>query len=464
MNMPMHCAGRFIVAFDRGFQLGAGDAALVDLGGADQEIHHLIFIQRRAQLHSGHGVFLEELHNLLLLGRGIAGRFLPDQAVHFGLRHGDAVALADFGQQQAQTHTAHGNAAIILTLGLDLGLGALGITVTRRFGFQGFPNLLEFGFYHRFRHIEIMARCQRVEQLALEIGARQAAQLRIQLIFQNFLECVQAIKAKALGKLIVQRRLGWNFHAGHGHMKLRILAREIGSAIITRERHVQHALLIEGRADQLVFKTRDQLAGADLDPHGFALAAIKRHAGNLAFKINHHSVAGGGFVAFWRRFAALRRIGKPRQRAVHGGVISRHHQFFQRKIIGLHVGDRRQHFDIHGETRIAIIGQFAIDIHGRLRGRAQAMLADHLIDAVIQRRLQRFTAQGSAVHFLDEIWRHLAGTKAGHLDGLGHFSQTRFNPGGDGIGRNQQRISAAQALVGDFGNLHRKTRLPVKIE
>ena len=52
---------------------------------------------------------------------------------HLGLIDGDAIGLTDFGQQQAQTHAAFGDAAIIVLVALQLGTGRLGVFLVRRF-------------------------------------------------------------------------------------------------------------------------------------------------------------------------------------------------------------------------------------------------------------------------------------------------------------------------------------------
>ena len=302
-----------------------------------------------------------------------------------------------------------------------------------------------------------MAGSQRVEQLALEIGARQRAQFGVELILQDFLQRIKAIEAEALGEFIIDLGFAGHFDAGHCHVEFGRLAGQIGGAIIGREGHLQGALFIGLGADQLVFKAGDELARTNLDPHAFALAAIERHAIHLAFEIDDHSVTGLGLVFCRGGFGALRRFGEAGDRGIHGTFVGRHDQLFQRQIFSLHVLDGRQDFQADSEAGIALFRQFAIHINLRLGRRAQTVIGDHLVDAIIHSRLQRFTAQSRPVHFLDEVGRHLARTETWHLDGLGHFGQARVQPRGDGIGRDHQRISAAQALVGDFSNLHRRT-------
>ena len=103
---PMDMAFLFL---DRCFEFGLGHRAVADLGFRKQEVDDLVLIQRCAQLGRGHRLLLDILHEALAILGIILRRCLLDQAVHFGRRDLDTVALPDFGEQQTQTYATLGN-------------------------------------------------------------------------------------------------------------------------------------------------------------------------------------------------------------------------------------------------------------------------------------------------------------------------------------------------------------------
>ena len=172
-----------------------------------EEIDDLVLVKRRAQLGGGHRFLLDILHEpLAIFGAVLLGGLL-DQHGHFLPGHLDAVRLTDFGEPQAQAHAALGNAAVIVLLALDF-LQRLGrILVARGFLLELGPDLFELGIDHALGHLEIVARGQLVEQLALHLGARQAGGFLLELAAQKFLQLVEALEAEVLGELVVDLRL-----------------------------------------------------------------------------------------------------------------------------------------------------------------------------------------------------------------------------------------------------------------
>ena len=83
------------------------------------------------------------------------------------------------------------------------------------FMFQLLPDLVELGFDHRRRHVEIMRGGELVEQLALHIGARQAVHFLLDLILHQLFQLVEAFEAQRLGELVVDLRFGGNLDFLH---------------------------------------------------------------------------------------------------------------------------------------------------------------------------------------------------------------------------------------------------------
>src|SRR5690606_34821656 len=104
--------------FDRRFEFFASHFALGDFGLVEQEIDHLVLIERRAQLGLRHRLVVHIFEEALPVFGAILLRRLLNQHVHFLARNLDIVGLADFRQQQSQPHPAFGDAAIIVLFGL----------------------------------------------------------------------------------------------------------------------------------------------------------------------------------------------------------------------------------------------------------------------------------------------------------------------------------------------------------
>ena len=72
--------------------------------------------------------------------------------------------------------------------------------------------------------------------------------------------------------------LARRFDRGGGGFELGGLAGELFAGVVLRERNLQRAGLAGADADQLLFKARNELAGADHDLDALAGAAVERHA------------------------------------------------------------------------------------------------------------------------------------------------------------------------------------------
>lgn len=145
-----------------------------------------------------------------------------------------------------------------------------------------------------------MVGSQRIEQLALHMSAGQAIQFLLDLNLHQFAQFVDAFEPESSSQAVVQLGFSQSPDFANDNVKGRSLSCEILGAIIVGEGDVQNLAVIGFHADQLVFKSGDQLARTDFDRHGFAFAAIKRHAIDLAFKVDDHDVTLGSFVALCR--------------------------------------------------------------------------------------------------------------------------------------------------------------------
>ena len=59
-------------------------------------------------------------------------------------------------------------------------------------------------------------------------------------------------------------------------------------------------------------------------------------------------------------------------------------------------------------------GRTPSEVHFRLKRRAQLLLAHELVDRFAHRGVEGVRMERLAVHFLDQVRRHLAGTEARH--------------------------------------------------
>ena len=99
-----------------------------------------------------------------------------------------------------------------------------------------------------------------IKKLALHIGAGQAVKLLLDLDLHQFLELVDAFKAERSGKAVVRLAFNRLLHFANDDIKGRGLACQFLRAIILREGYVDDLAVIGLHANQLVFKSGDQLA------------------------------------------------------------------------------------------------------------------------------------------------------------------------------------------------------------
>ena len=248
-----------IIGFDRGFQLLAGGFAVADLGLLEQEVDDLVLIKRRTQLGRGHRLVLDILHEALAVLRAILLRGLHHKALHFLGTHLDTIGLADFGQQQTEADTAHGDTAILVLVLFQLGKGRFLVFLMSRLMLKLGPDLGKFGFDHRRRNVEVVTLCQLVQQFPLHIGAGQAVMLLLDLALHQLAELIDAFEAKRFGELVVGLRLGLVENGRHLDVKGRRLALQALDIVVLGEGHFDDLFIAGLEADELILQVRGNL-------------------------------------------------------------------------------------------------------------------------------------------------------------------------------------------------------------
>jgi hypothetical protein len=116
--------------------------------------------------------------------------------------------------------------------------------------------------------------------------------------------------------------------------------------------------------------------------------------------------------------------------------------------------DLGQHFEADGQLGVLAFFIAFAERHGRLHRGTQLVVGHELVHRFANGRLQRFLVQGRAVHLLDQVGGHLAGTEAGHAHLRGDLLDFTFHARGDVRCRDGHGVGALQALVAGFDDLH----------
>ena len=444
-----------LVRLDRRFQLLAGDLAVGDRRLVEQEVDDLVLIKRRAQLGCGHRGLADIFGEPLTVFLAILLRRLRDEHVHFLRRHFDAIGLANLGEQQAEAHAAHRDRVIFVAVLFHLGASSLDILFLRGFLFELRPDLVELGFDHRGRNLEVMIGGQLVEQAALHVRAGQAVQFLLELALDQAGQLLEAFEAERLGEIVVELGLARLLHLADDDVEGRGLACEILGTVIFGEGHVDHGFVIGLQADELVLETGDELARTDDHGHAFALAAFERHAIDLAFEVDDDLVAFLGLVALGRGVIALLAVGDALQRLGHGFLGRLDRQALERDRIDRRGGNLGQHFERDLDLGILAGGIILIEVDRGLDGGAQIVVADRLVDAFLDRGVERVGVNRFAVHLANQVGGHLAGAETGHAHLRRDLLHLRIDPGVQILGGDGDGIGPLQALVQRLDNLHR---------
>ncbi len=323
-----------------------------------------------------------------------------------------------------------------------------------RFVLKLLPDLLELGIDHLAGDREVMARRQRVEQLALHLRTRQARRFLLQLRLEQFLQLVETLEAQRLGELVVDLGLARDLHRLHGDVELGFLAGEVLGGIILGEGDRDGLFLARLRAGQLLLEPGDEAARADFQRSVLGLAAFEFLAVELADEIDDQLVAFTRLVGLLGIDKALLALGELGNRLVHGLVADGNDQALQLQAIGVRRVDRGQDFQLDRDFGVLAFLVILTQRHGGLHRGAQLVLGHHLVDAFADGLVQHVGVDRLAMHLPDQVGGHLAGAKAGHADLRGDLLDLGADLVGNLAGGDLDGICAGKPVVLGFGNLH----------
>ena len=381
-----------------------------------------------------------------VLGRILRGR-LGDQLVHLRLVDLDAVAGADFGQHQAEPHAALGDLAIFGRIALDLGERRLGILLVAGFVAKLLHDRFIFGFDHRGGHGEIAALGQLVEQPPLHVGAGKAVQLLLLLVAEQAAKLVEVFQAKRLGEVVVGLGFAGDLHRLDGDVEHRGFALQRSGRIILGESDLHFAAVAGFGADQLVLEAGDQPARAELDRHVLALAAFEQLAADPALEIDDREVAELRGLALWRVGPALVALDQPLQLLVDRRLAGLDRQPLELEPVDVGRGHVGQRFQANRDLGVLAGLIVVVELDLRLHRRAQLLLGQQLLHALLDGAAKRVALQRVAVHLADEVGRHLAGAEAGHPHLRRHALHFLLDHGLDVLGRDGQHERPLQSLI-----------------
>ncbi len=116
--------------------------------------------------------------------------------------------------------------------------------------------------------------------------------------------------------------------------------------------------------------------------------------------------------------------------------------------------DFGQHFQF--DFHFGVLAEFEafIQLDGRLHRGAQLVVGDQLLNAFLDRIVERVALQRFTMHLLDEVGWHLAGAEAWHADLRRDRRHFFFNAGVDVLRRDGHGVGALQAFVQRLDSLH----------
>ena len=198
------CSLAGFLRLDRGLKLLDGHFAFGHFGLVEQEVDDFVFVQRRAQLGGGHRLGLDVFDETAGDPRGRLTAAPPaGSASTFPCPvTSNAVGLADFRQQQAQTHPALGNRLVLVLLVLDLLQRRGGIFLPARLPAGAVPRSV------RTRLRPSSAGPRNRDRRPADRAALASSGVRVrpavccfQLGCHDFLELVEAVEAETLGEI-----------------------------------------------------------------------------------------------------------------------------------------------------------------------------------------------------------------------------------------------------------------------
>jgi hypothetical protein len=226
------------------------------------------------------------------------------------------------------------------------------------------------------------------------------------------------------------------------------------------EGHLHLDVAVGLGADQLVFEAGDELAGAQHQLGVGGRAAFEGHAVQLAEEVDddHVAVLGLHGLAGPRLVGAVL-LGEFGQGLVDFGVGRLVDRTGQRQGRGIHRLEVGHHVDgdLVGEVRLAVdhLLHVAFRLQVRVAGRAQLVVFQHLLGALVERLFDDLAHQRLAVQAAHVGGRHLAGAESLDVEGRRDLGDPRLQLVGQVLGRDRHAVDAAQAFARLFNDLHR---------
>ena len=128
-------------------------------------------------------------------------------------------------------------------------------------------------------------------------------------------------------------------------------------------------------------------------------------------------------------------------------VVDLDRQPLELQILDLRRGDVGQSLEPDADLGVLAGLVFLVELDLRLQRRAHLLLGQQLLDAVLDRAVERIALERVAVHLPDQIGRHLARAEAGHAHLRREALHLRVHPRLDVLGGDGQHEGALQALI-----------------
>ncbi len=141
-------------------------------------------------------------------------------------------------------------------------------------------------------------------------------------------------------------------------------------------------------------------------------------------------------------------------RFVNGFLGHRNHQLFQFQIAGVWRSHFWQNFQLDRNFRVLAFFIAFTKVHSRLHRRAKRLFFHQSVDRIANSVVQRLRMELFAMHFLHEIRRNLARTKARHIHLRGNFRHLSLDLFSQLSSCDRDRIGPLEPLAGDFLDLH----------
>ena len=335
-------------------------------------------------------------------------------------------------------------------------------------GLDRVPHQIELFGDQRRRCLEFVALIEPIQQGALDALARRAGEFGLEPSARSFLQLVERFQTERFCELVVDGGLAGRFDPGCRGLELGRLAGEFLAGVILREGNFQRAGLADADADQLLLKTRNELAGADHDLDALAGAAVEGHAVDGALEVDGDAVAVLGLGALALRRVGTVLVGDALDRLIDVGIAHLDHRLLDRKTLEVGELNWRHHLDRDGVGQVSLAGQQFFDFlllgrHRDLRlGREtktavgedlRVGVADGLVDGLRHHR--------AAIDLLQMGDRHLAGPEAVEAHLVLHVDQLGIRLGVQVGGGNADLEFVLQSLGEGFGDLHGVNLLPL---